>query len=86
MMASNAAWLTAISLTYLVLINAVANGCRLALRDADPVAVDWSSNLGRAIAVAAAASAARTKKPTRARRRASTRKTQPRLVLVVPEQ
>jgi hypothetical protein len=88
MMASNAAWLTAIALTYLVLINAVANGCRLALRDADLVAVDWSSNLGRAIAAAAAATAARTKKPTRARpqRRTSTRKTQPRLVLVVPEQ
>ena len=31
MMASNAAWLTAIALTYLVLINAAANRCRLAL-------------------------------------------------------
>ena len=30
MMASSAAWLTAIALTYLVLINAAANGCRLA--------------------------------------------------------
>ena len=29
MMASSAAWLTAIALTYLVLINAAANGCRL---------------------------------------------------------
>src|SRR3954470_24526314 len=33
MMASSAAWLTAIALTYLVLINAAANGCRLAFRD-----------------------------------------------------
>jgi hypothetical protein len=58
MMTSSAAWLTAIALTYLVLINAVANGCRLALRDAEPVVTDWASNLGRAIAAAAAAGAA----------------------------
>jgi hypothetical protein len=58
MMTSSAAWLTAIALTYLVLINAVANGCRLALRDAEPVVTDWASNLGRAIATAAAAGAA----------------------------
>src|ERR1041384_3547420 len=61
MMTSSAAWLTAIALTYLVLINAVANGCRLALRDADPVEVDWSSNLAQAIALAASATAARAK-------------------------
>ena len=36
MMASSAAWLTAIALTYLVLINAAANGCRLALRIPSP--------------------------------------------------
>jgi hypothetical protein len=58
MMTSSAAWLTAIALTYLVLINAVANGCRLALRDAEPVVTDWASNLGRAIAAAVAAGAA----------------------------
>lgn len=58
MMTSSAAWLTAIALTYLVLINAVANGCRLALRDAEPIVTDWASNLGRAIAAAAAAGAA----------------------------
>lgn len=58
MMTSSAAWLTAIALTYLVLINAVANGCRLALRDAEPVVTDWASNLGRAIAAAAVAGAA----------------------------
>jgi hypothetical protein len=58
MMTSSAAWLTAIALTYLVLINAVANGCRLALRDAEPVVTDWASNLSRAIAAAAAAGAA----------------------------
>jgi hypothetical protein len=43
MMASSAAWLTAIALTYLVLINAAANGCRLALRDTVGPGVDWSS-------------------------------------------
>jgi hypothetical protein len=61
MMASSAAWLTAIALTYLVLINAVANGCRLALRDIDPDVTDvtdWASNLGRTIAAAAGATAA----------------------------
>lgn len=61
MMTSNAAWLTAIALAYLVLINAVANGCRLALRDVEPAINDvteWPSNLGRALAAAAGASAA----------------------------
>ncbi len=61
MMTSNAAWLTAIALAYLVLINAVANGCRLALRDADPSVADvaeWRSNLGRGLAAAAGATAA----------------------------
>src|SRR3954469_9321450 len=77
MMASSAAWLTAIALTYLVLINAVANGCRLALRDADPIGadpigvgpigVDWPSNLAQTIAVAAGATAALAKKSTKTR-------------------
>jgi len=61
MMTSSAAWLTAIALAYLVLINAVANGCRLALRDAEPALADvaaWPSNLGRALAAAGGASAA----------------------------
>jgi hypothetical protein len=86
MMTSSAGWLTAIALTYLVLINAVANGCRLALRDADPVTVDWSSNLAQAIAVAAGATAALAKKPTkgRRRRRPEMRRTQPQLALVSP--
>lgn len=96
MMTSSAAWLTAIALTYLVLINAVANGCRLALRDADtigadtigvgPIGVDWPSNLAQTIAVAAGATAALAKKPTKARRRrrSEARRTQPQLALVSP--
>lgn len=61
MMTSNAAWLTAIALAYLVLINAVANGCRLALRDVEPAITDvaeWPANLGRALAAVAGATAA----------------------------
>src|SRR4051812_9119260 len=61
MMTSSAAWLTAIALIYLVLINAVANGCRLALHDVEPAAAEvtpWASNLGRAIAAVAGATAA----------------------------
>jgi len=86
MMASSAAWLTAIALTYLVLINAAANGCRLALRDTVAPGVDWSSNLGRAIAAAAVATAARAKKPIRARRQRRMRSgaTTPRLAVVAP--
>jgi len=96
MMTSSAAWLTAIALTYLVLINAVANGCRLALRDADPIGadpigvgpigVDWPANLAQTIAVAAGATAALAKKPTKARRRrrAEARRAQPQLALVSP--
>ena len=96
MMTSSAAWLTAIALTYLVLINAVANGCRLALRDADtigadpigvgPIGVDWPSNLAQTIAVAAGATAALAKKPTKARRRrrSEARRAQPQLALVSP--
>jgi hypothetical protein len=86
MMASNAAWLTAIALTYLVLINAAANGCRLALRDTATPGVDWSSNLARAIATAAAATAVRAKKPIRSRRqrRTGSRATTPRLAVVAP--
>ena len=86
MMTSSASWLTAIALTYLVLINAVANGCRLALRDADPIGVDWPSNLAQTIAVAAGATASLAKKPTKARRRrrATARRTQPQLALGSP--
>ena len=86
MMTSSAGWLTAIALTYLVLINAVANGCRLALRDADPAGVDWSANLAQAIAAAAGATAALARKPTKARRRrrADVRRTQPQLALATP--
>ena len=86
MMTSSAGWLTAIALTYLVLINAVANGCRLALRDGEPTGIDWPSNLAQAIAVAAGATAAQSKKPTRARRsrRTGSRKTQPRLAVAAP--
>ncbi len=86
MMTSSAAWLTAIALTYLVLINAAANGCRLALRDTVAPGGDWSSNLARAIAAAAAATAARAKKPTRARRQRRIRSgaTTPRLAVVAP--
>jgi len=86
MMTSSAGWLTAIALTYLVLINAVANGCRLALRDGDLASIDWASNLAHAIAVAAGATAAQSKKATRARRarRAGSRKTQPRPAVAAP--
>ncbi|TMQ13330.1 MAG: hypothetical protein E6J91_18940 [Deltaproteobacteria bacterium] len=70
MMTADAGWLSAIALGYLVVINAVANGCRLALRDT----------------TAAAGTATRPKKPTRARparpRRARQRTTTPRLAAV----
>jgi hypothetical protein len=81
MMTSNAAWLTAIALMYLVLINSVANGCRLALRDTVTAEVDWAANLARAIAWAAAA---QPQKPVRARRqrRAGSGSTRPRLKVV----
>ena len=86
MMTSSAGWLTAIALTYLVLINAVANGCRLALRDGQPAGIDWPSNLAQASAIAAGATAAQSKKPARARRsrRTGSRKTQPRLAVAAP--
>lgn len=86
MMASSAAWLTAIALSYLVLINAAANGCRLALRDTPGQGIDWSSNLARAIAAAAVATAARAKKPIRVRRQRRIRSgaTTPRLAVVSP--
>jgi len=57
MMTSTAAWLTAIVLAYLVLIDAVANGCRLALRDIEAAIADvteWPSNLEAAHARLAA--------------------------------
>lgn len=86
MMTSSAGWLTAIALTYLVLINAVANGCRLALHDGEPASIDWPSNLAQAIAAVAGATAAQSRKPTRARRarRVGSRKTQPRLAVAAP--
>lgn len=88
MMASSAAWLTAIALTYLVLINAAANGCRLALRDTAPTRVDWPSNLALAIASAAAGAAARAKRSIRERRprRTGSRATKPRLEVVPAQQ
>lgn len=51
MMTADAGWLSAIALCYLVVINAIANGCRLALRDttAAVATVDWPANLARAI-------------------------------------
>ena len=88
MMTADAGWLSAIALGYLVVINAVANGCRLALRDTTTATatMDWSANLARAIAAAAAGTAARPKKPARARsgrpRRARQRTTTPRLAAV----
>lgn len=74
MMTADAGWLSAIALGYLVVINAVANGCRLALRDTS-ADVDWASNLARSIAAAATGTAARPSKP---KRKASERRTRPR--------
>lgn len=50
-MTADAGWLSAIALGYLVAINAVANGCRLAPRDALATA-GWPANLARGIAAA----------------------------------
>ncbi len=86
MMTADAGWLSATALCYLVAINAVANGCRLALRDAaaTTTSVDWPTNLSRSIAAAAVGSAKRTRKPARAARprRARSRTTTPRLAAV----
>jgi hypothetical protein len=88
MMTADAGWLSAIALGYLVVINAVANGCRLALRDATAATatVDWPANLASGIAAAAAGAATRARKPARARparpRRARQRTTTPRLAAV----
>jgi hypothetical protein len=83
MMTADAGWLAAIALGNLVAINAVANGCRLALRDTSATAarVDWPANLARSIATAAAGSAKRKRQPARAGRprRARSRATTPRL-------
>jgi hypothetical protein len=48
-MTTDAEWLAEIALGYLVVINAVANGCRLALRDttAAVATADWPANLAR---------------------------------------
>jgi hypothetical protein len=87
MMTADAGWLSATALCYLVAINAVANGCRLALRDTTATGrVDWPANLARGIAAAAAGTATRAKKQAPSRparlRRASQRATKPRLVTV----
>lgn len=86
MMTANAGWLSAIALGYLVVINAVANGCRLALRDTTTEAADihWALNLAHGIAAAATGRAAQAKKPERRARtrRARSRKTAPRLAAV----
>jgi hypothetical protein len=83
MMTADAGWLSGIALCYLVAINAVANGCQLAMRDASP-RVDWASNLARNIAAAAAGTATRATKPARRarQRRVRPRTTKPRLASV----
>jgi hypothetical protein len=80
MMTADAGWLSAIALGYLVAINAVANGCRLALRDVT-ASVNWPANLARSIGAAAAGAATRSRKPARTARtrRARPRTTTPRL-------
>jgi hypothetical protein len=84
MMTAHAGWLSATALGYLVVINAVANGCRLALRDTTTTTVDWPTNLARAIAAAAVGTATRPRSPVRTARprRARARKTTPRLVAI----
>jgi len=72
MMAADARWLSAIALCYLVVINAVANGCRLALRDTT-TEVNWPANLARSI-VAAAANATTTPKARKSARVARARR------------
>jgi hypothetical protein len=83
MMTADAGWLSGIALCYLVVINAVANDCRLAMRDTAS-RVDWASNLARNIAAAAAGTATRATTPARARgaRRARSRTAKPRLAAV----
>lgn len=83
MMTADAGWLSAIALCYLVAINAVANGCRLALRDT-ATGVNWAANLGRGIAAAAAGTATQSRRLARApgARRARRRATKPRLAAV----
>jgi len=68
------------ALGYLVMINAVANGCRLALRDTTTTTadIDWVSNLARSIAAAATGTAARPRKPER---RARSRRARQRAVV-----
>lgn len=86
MMTADAGWLCGIALCYLVAINAVANGCRLAMRDvAVATAVHWPANLAGAIATAAAGTAARPRKQARAARprRARPRTTTPRSTSMV---
>jgi hypothetical protein len=84
MMTADAGWLAAIALGYLVAINAVANGCRLALRDTTSASADWPANLARAIATAAAGTATRARKPARPARprRTRSRRTTPRSAVV----
>lgn len=84
MMTADAGWLSAIALCYLVAINAVANGCRLALRDTTSTSADWPANLARSIATAAAGTATRARKPARPARprRTRSRRTTPRPAVV----
>jgi hypothetical protein len=87
MMTADAAWLSAIALGYLVSINAVANGCRLALRDT-AASVDWPSNLARGIAAAATGTTTKARKAsreTRPRRMRSRKKSTPRIAVTLPE-
>lgn len=84
MMTADAGWLSALALCYLVAINAVANGCRLALRDTISASADWPANLARSIATAAAGTATRARKPARPARprRTRSRRTTPRPAVV----
>jgi len=87
MMTAAAGWLNLIALGYLVAINAIANGCRLALRDSTATVdwrANWRANLARGIAAAAAATAAQARKPVRRARarRARPRAAAPRLAAV----
>jgi hypothetical protein len=68
MMAADARWLSAIALSYLVVINAVASGCRLAWCDTT-TDVNWPANL--AAAVNSTPKARNSARAGRARRRAT---------------
>jgi len=69
MMSAHDGRLSAVALGYLIVINAVANGCRLAMRDHAAPNIDWSSNLARCLSAAGAATAARAARSSRLPRR-----------------